>query len=216
MWRSDVSVVSRAADAVQISASFVPADSPSEFIVRSLEVPARSALELQDIVRTTFGTTGSGWIELVASAPGVAVFSRTYNDDPSGTYGQFVPTLTPGDEILLGGDVAVLAGLSSAGGFRTNLGITSFSATDITVTVRAFRDDGELIGELDVVVPAQAFVQVERLLSNAFGFTGTAWATLTSDDAGAWYVAHASVIDGQSGDPIYVPALVRAVAAGGP
>jgi hypothetical protein len=215
LWRSDVSVVSRAADAVRISASFVPAESPSEFIVRELEVPARSALELQDIVRETFETTGSGWIELVASAPGVAVFSRTYNDDPSGTYGQSVPTLTPGDEILLGGDVAVLAGLSSAGGFRTNLGITSFSATDITVTVRAFRDDGELIGELDVVVPAQAFVQVERLLSEAFGFTGTAWATLTSNDEEAWYVAHASVIDGDSGDPIYIPAVVRAVNAGG-
>jgi len=215
MWRSDVSVVSRAEQAVQIEANFVPAEPGSEIIVRSLEVPARSALELQDIVRETFETTGSGWIELVCSAPGVAVFSRTYNDDPSGTYGQFVPTVTPGDEIL-SGEVAVLAGLSSANGFRTNLGITSFSAADITVTVRAFADSGELIGATDVVVPAQRFVQVERLLSDAFGYTGTAWATLNSNDEGARYVAHASVIDGASGDPIYIPAVVREVAAGGP
>jgi len=216
MWRSDVSVVSRAEQAVQIEANFVPAEPGSEIIVRDLQVPARSALELADIVRTTFETTGSGWIELVSSAPGVAVFSRTYNDDPSGTYGQSVPTLIPDDEILLGGDVAVLAGLSSADGFRTNLGITSFSPFDITVTVRAFRDDGELIGELDVVVPRSRFVQVERLLSEAFGFTGTAWATLTCDGSGVMYVAHASVIDGASGDPIYIPAVVREVAAGGP
>jgi hypothetical protein len=30
------------------------------------------------------------------------------------------------------------------------------------------------------------------------------------------YVAHASVIDGASGDPIYIPAVVREVTAGGP
>jgi len=82
--------------------------------------------------------------------------------------------------------------------------------------VRAFADSGELIGELDVPVPASRFVQVERLLSDAFGFTGTAWATLTCDGSGVMYVAHASVIDGASGDPIYIPAVVREVTAGGP
>ncbi len=70
-----------------------------------------------------------------------------------------------------------------------------------------------MIGELDVPVPASRFVQVERLLAGQFGFTGTAWATLTSVDQGARYVAHASVIDGESGDPIYIPAVVRAVTA---
>jgi len=145
------------------------------------------------------------------------VFSRSYNDDPAGTYGQSVPAVT-WDDLIENGEVAVLAGLTSASGFRTNLGITSISAYDITVTVRAFRDDGEPVGELDVVVPAFRFVQVERLLDGQLGFTGTAWATLTSHDAGAHahYVAYASVIDGASGDPIYIPAVVRAVAAGGP
>jgi hypothetical protein len=217
MWRSDVSVVSRAADSLHIDAGFQPAEPGSSTIFRSLEVPPRSALELEDIVRTTFQTTGSGWIELVFSAPGAAVFSRTYNDDPAGTYGQAVPAVVPDDEVLIfRGEVAVLAGLSSADGFRTNLGITSFSAADITVAVRAFANDGQLIGELDVNVPAQRFVQVERLLAGQLGFIGTAWATVSSVDDGALYSAHASVIDGESGDPIYIPAVVREVTAGGP
>jgi hypothetical protein len=36
---------------------------------------------------------------------------------------------------------------------------------------------------------------------------------LITNDEGARYVAHASVIDGESGDPIYIPAVVRAVTA---
>jgi hypothetical protein len=82
--------------------------------------------------------------------------------------------------------------------------------------VRVVADDGEPVGELDVVVPAGRFIQVERLLAGQLGFTGSAWATLTSDDEGALYVAHASVVDGDSGDPIYIPAVVRAVNPGGP
>jgi hypothetical protein len=215
MWRSDLSVVSRAAESIQISASFQPADPGSSVIERALEVPSGWCLRLVDVVRETFGATGAGHVELVPSAAGIAVFSRTYNDDPNGTYGQFVPTLTPGDEIR-SGEVAVLAGLSSASGFRTNLGMTSFSAADITVTVRAFANDGEPVGEMDVVVPAGRFIQVERLLAGQLGFIGTAWATVSSVDDGALYSAHASVIDGASGDPIYIPAVVHAVAAGGP
>ncbi len=126
-----------------------------------------------------------------------------------------MPTVTDSD-LIGSGQVAVLAGLSSADGFRTNLGITSLAAVDTTVTVRVFGDDGGLVGELDVVVPALRFVQVERVLAGQLGFIGTAWATLTSVEEGASYVAHASVVDGQSGDPIYIPAVVRAVTAGGP
>jgi hypothetical protein len=215
MWRSDVSVVSRSTASVEILAAFYPAEPGSAMIERTMEVPPGTCLQLVDVVRETFATTGSGWLELVPSAAGIAVFSRTYNDDPDGTYGQFVPTMTE-DDAISGGEVAVLAGLSSADGFRTNLGITSLSDSDTTVTVRVFADNGDPVGELDVVVPAGRFVQVERLLAGQLGFSGTAWATLTSDDQGASYVAHASVVDGESGDPIYIPALVRPTTPGGP
>ena len=144
MWRSDLSIVSRAAEAVHIDAVFQPAEPGSSTIFRSLEVPPHAALELEDVVHETFGTSGSGSLDLEPSSPGVFVFSRTYNDDPDGTYGQSVPTVTV-DQLIRTGEVAVLAGLSSAGGFRTNLGITSVSGEDTTVTVRVFADDSDFI-----------------------------------------------------------------------
>ena len=41
----------------------------------------------------------------------------------------------------------MLAGLDSAGGFRSNLGITSMADVDSTVTTRVYDDRGALIGQ---------------------------------------------------------------------
>jgi hypothetical protein len=56
-------------------------------------------------------------------------------------------------------------------------------------------------------LPARSFVQVGRLLRNEFGIDGWAWATLSSDDPEALYAAHASVVDGTTGDPSFIPGV---------
>ena len=204
MWRTDVSLVnlSDVMTEVTVILHLDGTEMSHEFTIMET-----SAHQLEDVVRETFGVSGSGWIEINASGPGVAANSRTYNDAAEGTYGQFVPAVT-GDALIAEGETAVLAGLSSDG-FRTNLGLTSLSDSDITVTARVFDDRGEMLGDLEIEVPAGGFVQVPRLLEQQVGHTGTAWATLASDDSGASFLAHASVVDDASGDPIYIPAVVR-------
>ncbi len=124
----------------------------------------------------------------------------------SGTYGQFVPAIA-NDDILPAGVSAVVPGLQSADGFRSNLGLTSVAELDVDVTVRVYRDSGELAGELQVAVPARSFVQVGRLLRGQFGIEGGGWATVRCDDPGALLAVHASVVDGASGDPAFIPAV---------
>ncbi len=204
MWRTDVALVNLSDVMTEVTVTLHShgADSSEAFTV--LE---QSAYLLEDVVREAFGGTGSGWLEIEASGPGLAANSRTYNDAAEGTYGQFVPAVT-GDALISDGEIAVLAGLNSDG-FRTNLGLTSLSDSDITVTATVFDDRGETLGELQIEVLAGAFVQMQRLLGQQIGYTGTAWATLTSDDPEASYLAHISVVDEVSGDPIYIPAVVR-------
>jgi len=210
MWRSDVSVVNFGDSPAQVE---VTLHLEGSTLTHSVSLPARSASHLEDIVQRVFGSTGSGWLEISGSRPNVHAFSRTFNDDHDGTYGQNVPAVTATD-LTRSGETVVLAGLSSAEGFRTNLGITSLADVDTMITVRVFDDGGELIGELPVAVGAGRFVQVQRLLEQQLNYTGTAWATLHSADSGARYVAHASIVDGDSGDPVYLPAAPRSVMQG--
>ena len=113
----------------------------------------------------------------------------------------------PTTAVLESGDVAVLAGLSSATGFRTNLGFTSLASEETVITVTAYTDDGSEIGTTDIELPANGFVQLERVIAEEFGHTGTAWAEVRSEDPTAAFFAHASVVDENTGDPTYIPAL---------
>jgi hypothetical protein len=205
LWRSHATVVNTGAGDAAVELEFYPRDG-GEVTSVTLGVGPGRALFLADVVGETFAATGSGWVSVTSEATGVHVASRTFNNDPAGTYGQNVPAVDA-DDLFGAGDTVVLAGLSSIGGFRTNVGIASRSAGETRFVLRANRDDGELIGELALTVPAAALLQVERVLGDGFGYSGSAWITLVSDDAQAEFAAYASVVDGSTGDSTFVPGV---------
>jgi hypothetical protein len=98
--------------------------------------------------------------------------------------------------------------LRSDSGFRTNLGFTSVAGVDTSAVVHVYREDGNELGQVDVDLPAAGFVQLFRLLSNHLSYEGVAWASVACDDADAAYNVYASVVDGATGDPYYVPPVV--------
>jgi hypothetical protein len=93
--------------------------------------------------------------------------SRTFNDDPSGTYGQNIPCLDT-NSLSTAGDTVVLPGLYSGEGVSN-----AETGTDFTVNV--YGEDGEAIGTLNVTVPARSLVQVNRVLADKLGHDGWAW-----------------------------------------
>ncbi len=205
-WRSDLVLVATGTSSAQVTLELHPRGEVAA-ATATVDVPAGTASVLEDVVGTTLGRVGSGWLRLTSAAPGLLVASRTYNDDPAGTYGQEVAAVDRAD--MVGpGERVVLPGLTSAAGFRTNLGVASAAAVDTAVTVRARRDDGEVIGEVELAVPAGALLQVDRFLSERLGHVGPAWVELWSDDAGAAFFAYASVVDEGTGDPVLVPGTV--------
>ena len=166
-------------------------------------------------VVSDLGVPWTGSVEVTADA-WVGVVARIYNNAADGTYGQSVP-LVPAGAILGSGDVALLPALRSDG-YRTNVGVVSTAAVPIQVLVRVFSDDGEVVGEVPIDVPAGGLLQVNRILGD-LSFTGAAWAEVSSDDAGASFLTYASVVDEASGDPSFIAPLsatnVTSGAAGG-
>jgi len=204
-WRSEVSVVNLGGSAADVTLELNPAGGgePSTVVIT---VGGGEARFLPDVVSTTFGGSGTGWLRLSSEATGLHVSSRTFNDDPDGTYGQLVPAVGV-SELFTFDDVVVLPGLRSADGFRTNLGVTSLAEVPTELEVVVIGADGVDVGTLRVALASNSFVQVGRLLQDQLGIYGWAWATLSSTDPEAAYTAHASVVDGTTGDPAFIPAV---------
>ncbi len=173
-------------------------------------VPMRQAVALADVLRTTFlESAASGAILVGADAP-LVIGSRTYNDTPSGSYGQYVPARPLGEAVGTG-QPAWLIGLSestsTSSGFRTNIGLVNMTAQAIDVEVALYRGDGSWLGTQSVRLRPYDFQQLDRiytLVTSVDVANGYAVVETTTQDGR--FFAYASVVDNRTGDPIHVPA----------
>ncbi len=204
-WRSQLDVVNTSDESRSITVDYTRSDGNS-IASMPMALPPGESLHFDDVVGGLFGESGKGSMRVSASGPGIFAASRTFNDSDQGTFGQSIPALRI-DTATRSSETVLLPGLSSEPGFRTNLGFTSVASVPTSLKVMVYSSAGSILGEIDVDLPAQGFVQVERALANVIGFTGTAWAEVTGNDPNAAFFAHASVVDETTGDPTYIPAL---------
>jgi len=143
---------------------------------------------------------------LVASDGPLIVGTRTYNDGPNGSFGQFIAGEEfeglPSDE----GEVRLIQ-LTRNEDFRTNLALANASPETARVTIDVFGATGQLLGSFDEVLPglSSAFV-TDALAGFEGGETDDAFAVMSADaEPGAW-TALASVVDNRTGDPVALPA----------
>ncbi len=204
-WRSQLSVVNTAAEPRSVTIEYTPEAGPSVASLPMEFVPG-ATLHFDDVVGGLFGSTGKGWLRITSSGVGVFAASRTFNDDPDGSYGQLIPAFPLTDA---GGpdDTLVIGGLSSADGFRTNLGLTSTAPTGTVCRVDLFASDGAAIGTKVVEIPAAGLLQIERILGDGFHLAGEAWIEIACPGVTTSIFVHASVVDDGTGDPTYIPAV---------
>jgi PKD repeat protein len=164
------------------------------------------SLRIDDAVGT-IRSPGSGAL-LVACDRSLLVGSRTFNDQPDGTFGQYiggVPVIDaagPGDELRL-------IRLTSDQGFRTNLGLANPGPEAAEVRVELHRADGTLLGTSTYDLPGlSSILDVEVLQAVDDEPVSSAYAVVSSVTPDATYVAFASVVDGATGDPVAQPALI--------
>ena len=201
-WRSQLDVVNAAESQRSVTIEYNRQNGSSVASMPMTLEPGQS-LHFDDVVGGLFGEQGKGWLSIMANGSGVTATSRTYNDDPSGTYGQLIPASPLVD--AAGPDATVvLAGLRSDGGFRTNIGLTSTGLFPATCRLDFYDNDGAEIGMTAAELPVRGFTQIERVLGGELGYTGEAWAEVSCSDPSSFF-AHASVVDGLTGDPIYIP-----------
>jgi len=202
-------------------------------------VPANSTLALDNVLASTFGTSGAGGIRI--EAPGVDssgrplavwVLSQTLvvnarnQAGTLGTNGFAIPSQNQ-DQIVAVGETAYVPYISASAstnppsGYRTNLFLLSTNATDTTVvTVTLRRADGTSAGSKTITLGKLSQTQINGI-GNFFGYvpTGTPADTnltaLVTVTSGGPVATGASIIDNAIGSISYAPPVKIPVANNG-
>jgi len=175
---------------------------------RSWQLAAGNSIELLDVLASQFAIDGNATLRIESDRPVVTV-SRTYNDTPSGTFGQFARALPLGQAI---GDEIVghLLMLEDSPRFRTNIGVANLSDHEVSVEIELIAADGIKIGTEILNLPPQRSIQRFRMIRD---FTTSAVegarATVRVLTAESRVMAYATVIDNKTGDPTYIEPIVN-------
>lgn len=220
-WRTDLEIHNPTTSVATFRIDLLERDadnSSPQSVTRTLA--AGQSERFPDVLDGLFGFSGAATLRIVPTVGRVMATSRTYNDQPSGTFGQFIPAASTIETVPFG-QPARLVGLAQAastaeGGFRTNIGVVNTSSRSITVACALLRGDGSTVGTQSWQLKPYEFKQIDRAFAKVTtGEVADGYAVLSTSAVDGSFLAYASVIDNRSGDPVYVPARVVAQGSSG-
>lgn len=207
VWKSEIGVANPSANEVTARLYFVSSGSqwPGNELGEPLVIPAGGALYLDDPLAAMRPT--SGLLVVSLSSEKAIVSTRTYNAAAGvATYGQGIPAIRLAEASASSHLILPLVH-SIPGRFHTNVGIVQTSSSSIAVRVRVHTASGQELGSR-IYSMTGAWFQANRILDEIHhpGETlegGWIEAELVAGSPSYW-MAYASVVDENSGDPTYV------------
>jgi M6 family metalloprotease-like protein len=208
-WRSDLAVANTSSSTANLTLTYYSSSSP---VVRSTTLAGNGTTKWGNVLESLFGvasgTSTQGTVVISANVP-LAIVARTYNQAPSGTYGQFYPAVRSAHTIA-SGQTACLPGLEKSTAFRTNVGAINLGSSTCTVQFGVYTGSGVQVGSnVTLSVPAERWAQLNDLFGTAgAGNQSVAYAKVQPVSSGCQIWAYASVVDNATGDPTTVPMIV--------
>jgi hypothetical protein len=169
-----------------------------------LTIKAKNSIKIEDVLLNLFGEVENyGGLRIKCEGM-VKISSRTYNNQATGTYGQFIPAIE--DANLLHRFTTYYIGfIEKSSNYRTNFGVLNLSDTELLLEVNAYNGNGEEIGNIKYEVPPYGFLQENEILSL---FTAedvlNGYIIVKSISYDFKYIAYASVVDNRTGDGIFI------------
>jgi N-acyl-D-amino-acid deacylase len=202
-WRSDVGLLNRSPVANRIRLRYRDGDG---FTDREFVLAPGAARTVSDVV-SELGRHGSGPLQ-VFSSEALTVSSRSFNQTPDGSYGQFLDAVTATGG-LEQGESAVLMQLREDHAYRTNIGLHNQWRRAAELEIVLYAGSGDTVASFTRIVPAQSTVQLNRPYRAIAGrsdiSSGYAVVTVLS---GQDVYAYGSVADNATDDPTTIPMLV--------
>jgi len=208
-WRSDLRVLNNGNFSIHVDAELRFQGSIGlPPVTADFELQPGQAITIEDVVHSLFGYESAvGSLRLIPREGPAAICatSRTANHGgPSGTYGQYVPSVSPDEGLREHG---VLLHVDKDSRTRSNLGLVETEGRSIGVQIRLRDEYGSPLGtSTRMTLGPWESVQ----LNDIFGLLGAegqrnARIEMVRDSGDGGFFAYASVIDADSGDAIFVP-----------
>jgi hypothetical protein len=209
-WKSDVRVFDSGSSDTPVTMSYYAQGKADQPITITSSVKAGQVLALDNFIASQMpqaGTNTAGSLVVTTpSSSSLVVSGRTYTDIGQGTYGQFIPGVTPADSVGLNERTLQLLQLEQSSRMRTNIGIVETSGNSVNVQVSIILPDSRVTPVVSLTLAPNEFVQLSL---GGFGYTDSIYnarAVVKVTGGTGRVTAYASVIDQVTQDPAYVPA----------
>jgi len=210
-FHSDVRIFNASPFSVSATATFYPQGANSTPTIKFISIAPGEIKAYNNVLPTLFGLSGGGAIVITTPVNAALIVSgRTYSNDAKsgGTFGQFIPAVTPVEGIGLGDSPLQVLQLEQSINFRSNLGLNELTGNPVTVRVAAVFPDSKVSPSTDVPLAPNEFRQLGSILSQLNPGVNTYNGRITVRViAGTGRVtAYGSVVDNLTSDPTFVPA----------
>jgi hypothetical protein len=216
-WKTDLRLFNPATVKITVTLDFLEEARQNLGVIPGVtfDLPPKGTMVIDDVLTVIPGIpvgSSKGALRFAFEGGGgnvPVIMSRTYNDTPNGTYGQYVPAVPvlPGE-----GGALYLTGMADNDQYRSNLGVANLSGRDIGgLTATVLDAAGNELGSYGIGVPAYSTIQVVNIARAAGVTAGNLdLFSVRLDTNGADVTAYASVIDNRTGDPVlYTPAVPK-------
>lgn len=213
-WRTDLEVHNPGTKQVtyQLALLLRDQDNGTPIYKTAFTLDPGVSARYNDLLFTVFGFSGAAALRITPVIGSFIVTSRTYNQLPSGTFGQSVPVI-PRAEAIGFSQRARLIGVSHdptlASGYRTNLGFVNASPASIHVEAEFWLASGGFLGRTSYDLAPLGFRQIDKAFEQVTrDRVDDGYIVVRTTTAGAKFFAYAVVTDNLTGDPTYVDAVI--------
>jgi hypothetical protein len=216
-FHSDMRIYNGGTTSATVTPTFFP-QGGSPVTVAPITIGAGQVKAYDNVLPTLFNVTNGGGSVLLTTTDNSSLVAtgRTYSyDSHNGTFGQFIPGVSPASGIGAGDKPLELLQLEQSSQFRSNVGITELSGNKADVKITIIPPDGRTSAVITLddahgnALQPNEFRQFNRIIEQAYG-SGTQMynARIAVEVTGGTgrVSAYASVLDNSSLDPTYVPA----------
>ena len=210
-FHSDLRIFNGGSTAVTVTPTFYPQGDGIPVSAAPLTIGANEVKAIDNVLPTLFSVAGGGGsvILTTSSASSLVATGRTYTIDSTsgGTFGQFIPGVTPKEGVGVGDRPLQILQLEQSQNFRSNLGLAELTGNPATVHITLILPDSKVTSSTDVQLRANEFRQLGRVIEQLNpGNTYNARITVQVTGGTGRVTAYGSVIDNATSDPTYVPA----------